>query len=233
MAAIFSLPKRSASRRTCSRPSSESSTSVAPAKRSSVESIVAPWRTKKIRVCMSDFCPRREWSPREWSDIDLSPAGVSERARANQSNRTEERRWRYHFSWRASSCPRRESNPHLRFRKPSFYPLNYGDKSICDLESPAVASHPLRQFANADSPEALDSSGSSLKRRVNYNKCSDGALSPYGVWQQLRDRLTFAEAAARRPCQEGECGQNDALCHTTGLACWWTQQDYRPAGLAA
>src|SRR6266404_474700 len=25
------------------------------------------------------------------------------------------------------SCPRRESNPHLRFRKPSFYPLNYGD----------------------------------------------------------------------------------------------------------
>ena len=25
-------------------------------------------------------------------------------------------------------CPRRESNPHLRFRKPSFYPLNYGDK---------------------------------------------------------------------------------------------------------
>ena len=24
-------------------------------------------------------------------------------------------------------CPRRESNPHLRFRKPPFYPLNYGD----------------------------------------------------------------------------------------------------------
>ena len=24
-------------------------------------------------------------------------------------------------------CPRRESNSHLRFRKPSFYPLNYGD----------------------------------------------------------------------------------------------------------
>ena len=24
-------------------------------------------------------------------------------------------------------CPRRESNPHLRFRKPLFYPLNYGD----------------------------------------------------------------------------------------------------------
>ena len=25
--------------------------------------------------------------------------------------------------------PRRESNPHLRFRKPPFYPLNYGDMS--------------------------------------------------------------------------------------------------------
>jgi hypothetical protein len=24
-------------------------------------------------------------------------------------------------------CPRRESNPDLRFRKPPFYPLNYGD----------------------------------------------------------------------------------------------------------
>ena len=24
-------------------------------------------------------------------------------------------------------CPRRESNPDLRFRKPSFYPLNYRD----------------------------------------------------------------------------------------------------------
>jgi hypothetical protein len=24
-------------------------------------------------------------------------------------------------------CPHRESNPDLRFRKPSFYPLNYGD----------------------------------------------------------------------------------------------------------
>ena len=25
-----------------------------------------------------------------------------------------------------TSYPRRESNPDLRFRKPSFYPLNYG-----------------------------------------------------------------------------------------------------------
>jgi hypothetical protein len=26
--------------------------------------------------------------------------------------------------------PRRESNPHLRFRKPPFYPLNYGDDDL-------------------------------------------------------------------------------------------------------
>ena len=38
-------------------------------------------------------------------------------------------------------CPRRESNPHLRFRKPSFYPLNYGDDEICEV-----------RFANADCP---------------------------------------------------------------------------------
>src|ERR1700720_3634162 len=28
------------------------------------------------------------------------------------------------------SRPRRESNPHLRFRKPPFYPLNYGDDDL-------------------------------------------------------------------------------------------------------
>src|ERR1700676_130182 len=32
-----------------------------------------------------------------------------------------------------SSCPRRESNSHLRFRKPPFYPLNYGDGEISDF----------------------------------------------------------------------------------------------------
>src|SRR5438477_5084707 len=31
--------------------------------------------------------------------------------------------------WHAAVCPRRESNPHLRFRKPPFYPLNYGDRN--------------------------------------------------------------------------------------------------------
>ena len=32
-------------------------------------------------------------------------------------------------AFRLRACPRRKSNPDLRFRKPSFYPLNYGDAS--------------------------------------------------------------------------------------------------------
>jgi hypothetical protein len=36
---------------------------------------------------------------------------------------------RFHIAKRS----RRESNPHLRFRKPSFYPLNYGNNDICDF----------------------------------------------------------------------------------------------------
>jgi hypothetical protein len=87
-------------------------------------------------------CPRREWSPRERCDMDGSPAGVSERARANQSNLRIDGHCRCHFSWDVLPCPRRESNPHLRFRKPSFYPLNYGDNgfSSFDFRMPIVQS---------------------------------------------------------------------------------------------
>ena len=65
-----------------------------------------------------------------------SPAGVSERARASQSNL----RHAIPLSWptprRYVQCPRRESNPHLRFRKPPFYPLNYEDKLLIELILP-------------------------------------------------------------------------------------------------
>src|SRR5438105_11078003 len=56
-----------------------------------------------------------------------SPAGVEARERRDQSNLRVGRTVSCHFNWRGLPCPRRESNPHLRFRKPSFYPLNYGD----------------------------------------------------------------------------------------------------------
>src|SRR2546422_27381 len=40
--------------------------------------------------------------------------------------------FRQSLAARHAKYPRRESNPHLRFRKPPFYPLNYGDEVIYD-----------------------------------------------------------------------------------------------------
>ena len=63
-----------------------------------------------------------------------SPEGVNERERVSQSKSTS-----MHITkslMRAALKKlrsRRESNPHLRFRKPPFYPLNYGNKNIFDF----------------------------------------------------------------------------------------------------
>src|SRR5947208_8545823 len=56
-----------------------------------------------------------------------SPAGVSVRENANQSNLRFEPPLSWPTLWHTMQCPRRESNPHLRFRKPLFFPLNYGE----------------------------------------------------------------------------------------------------------
>src|SRR5688572_5372412 len=61
---------------------------------------------------------------------------------SNQSNQRDEQPQRCNAKGALPTCPRRESNPHLRFRKPSFYPLNYGDKWIFEF-----------RFSNADCPE--------------------------------------------------------------------------------
>src|SRR5439155_22692368 len=55
------------------------------------------------------------------------PTRVSFREKANQSKcaSTNYPKSLSHTGY--TKRPRRESNPHLRFRKPSFYPLNYGD----------------------------------------------------------------------------------------------------------
>src|SRR5882757_9363796 len=44
---------------------------------------------------------------------------------------------------------RRESNPHLRFRKPPFYPLNYGnnDISILDFRFPIANCRVLQRIS--------------------------------------------------------------------------------------
>ena len=75
-----------------------------------------------------ELCPRREWS-RGSERHRRSPAGVSFREKANQSNLREELSLSCPRIRHTALCPRRESNPHLRFRKPSFSPLNYGDRS--------------------------------------------------------------------------------------------------------
>jgi hypothetical protein len=44
---------------------------------------------------------------------------------------------------------RRESNPHLRFRKPPFYPLNYGNKYLKrDKPRQGVVANTLNLFRN-------------------------------------------------------------------------------------
>jgi hypothetical protein len=48
-----------------------------------------------------------------------------------------------------SNRSRRESNPHLRFRKPLFYPLNYGNNDICDFRF-AIADCKWRRRAGAE-----------------------------------------------------------------------------------
>src|SRR5437764_8328990 len=55
------------------------------------------------------------------------PTRVSFREKANQSKcaSTNYPKSLSHTGY--TKRPRRESNPHLRFRKPLFYPLNYGD----------------------------------------------------------------------------------------------------------
>ena len=74
--------------------------------------------------------PRWEWSRWEASNIDVGPegerTGVSESIEARERNSQKDS----HAHYVTQNYPRRESNPHLRFRKPLFYPLNYGDDDL-------------------------------------------------------------------------------------------------------
>ena len=76
---------------------------------------------------------RREWSRRESSDIDEARKG--ERVGASESIEAQAHAHSKRISDAQSleERSRRESNPHLRFRKPLFYPLNYGNSDICDF----------------------------------------------------------------------------------------------------
>src|ERR1700745_2256673 len=56
--------------------------------------------------------PKGEVSGGETESIEASVCDLPEESHARLNH---------------TNYPRRESNPHLRFRKPLFYPLNYGD----------------------------------------------------------------------------------------------------------
>jgi hypothetical protein len=64
--------------------------------------------------------------------------------------------------------PRRESNPHLRFRKPPFYPLNYGDASAGKkLEGRSAKSRDqIFDFSFAD----FDDSCRRIGHKILYSK---------------------------------------------------------------
>src|SRR5438132_9072181 len=68
-------------------------------------------------------------------DIDEAPQGRAFGRNASQSNLRFALSLSWPTLWPLELCPRRESNPHLRFRKPLFFPLNYGDGAISDFRS--------------------------------------------------------------------------------------------------
>src|SRR6267143_2815768 len=79
-------------------------------------------------------CPRGESSPRERRDRDLAKQETKGRE-SGGSNQHHQTNITLSRIWLVAHCPRRESNSDLRFRKPLFFPLNYGDTSISDFRS--------------------------------------------------------------------------------------------------
>jgi hypothetical protein len=84
--------------------------------------------------------------------MDVSPEG--ERAGASESIEARVNAFpqRVQHARHHTNYPRRESNPHLRFRKPPFYPLNYGDWSEIRYQISEVRFQ--IQIATLDCPSA-------------------------------------------------------------------------------
>src|SRR5216117_3545486 len=66
------------------------------------------------------------------------PTSVSFREKANQSKCASTNCPKSLSHTGYTIYPRRESNPHLRFRKPPFYPLNYGDISEIECQKAEI-----------------------------------------------------------------------------------------------
>ena len=97
---------------------------------------------------------------------------------------------------RVEPCPRRESNPHLRFRKPSFYPLNYGDvvlrhswPNAANFNSGRLINLPLpptaSEFFHEDNCSQL-SEVDRVRTRSEWTCYSDAAVGSETIVGQLR-----------------------------------------------
>jgi hypothetical protein len=120
---------------------------------------------------------RREWSRRESSDIDEARR-VSEWERANQSKPKLKHVPQCLKFTRYRNRSRRESNPHLRFRKPPFYPLNYGNNDI-DLRFSTADCKLCRRISLVIAPESelAPPVGSEYRHRTKRQRLATLPLS--------------------------------------------------------
>src|SRR6266705_5420806 len=93
------------------------------------------------------------------------PGWVSFREKANQSKHASTNYPKSLSHTGYTKRPRRESNPHLRFRKPPFYPLNYGDASESQKEEVRrmKGKNPEIRFSIADCKQWLSARSRLLK----------------------------------------------------------------------
>ena len=157
-----------------------------------------------------------------------SPEGVSFREKANQSNLRFELPSSWPTLWSFELCPRRESNPHLRFRKPPFYPLNYEDGNQrsavrCQRSESESSRFYVSNSSFAKRCFAFDGRHP-LKTRADY--CANAIVV------QLCDWRKDVAAPSRHDKSRGRRGARQAKSRSKHMKSIVTQISFRVAGLA-
>src|SRR5262249_23586965 len=93
---------------------------------------------------------------------------VSERERANQSKPKLRDVPECQRLTELENRSRRESNPHLRFRKPPFYPLNYGNKTVeikylCKID--IFGKSPVATYCQISDTESMETPFSAIRTK--------------------------------------------------------------------
>ena len=87
--------------------------------------------TRRVATKLANLLARGAMSPAAMEPLGSERHGQSPQSRSAGALRSIEPSCgpitKLPTIWHIAECPRRESNPHLRFRKPPFFPLNYGD----------------------------------------------------------------------------------------------------------